>query len=537
MPAPQFAVVLMWAALLFALWRFREPSGPHETGDLRRLWLLGGGCVALACVIVVWMAVGIGPIDDDDWYFMVIGRWASQHASSGEAWHALLFEFGSPREPTFRPLSKLWLGLMYGLFGDNWAGWHVAGVVLQVWVAVLVYHLVRALTPDRWLAFTGAVLYGLHPSHAEVLGWCSAHETFLMTGFIVLAVTLHARDKTRWAAVCALAAMLCKEQAFAVFGAIVLVDLYARKLDWRRWVAPVAALGAILVWRAVVLAEPNNQAHAEFTSQFLDVGVGEFLAGALLMAPALIAAPVVSGLWPMETVFSALAAIAGVLVIVFATRRAGRVETLRWWALAALWAWGMMLPVLSDLKVPGMPSDPNLSPDWHLRHAHTALVLPCVAFAWALSQLPARVRDHAAAAAIVAFGAGLLMNLTPYADVGARVRAATDALDGRDWPENAGVRLVQPLDAVAPMLRFRKVVTPDAASLPLLIGEPRCGCAAMPATFDTAALPTLRKVAARFQASHMGEEDIVEPGAECGCTKWREDAVWYRLKEGRLVAD
>jgi hypothetical protein len=101
--------------------------------------------------------------------------------------------------------------------------------------------------------------------------------------------------------------------------------------------------------------------------------------------------------------------------------------------------------------------------------------------------------------------------------------------------------VVEPRDTIAAAARFRTFATALPA-IPLLVGEPRCGCARSAASPDMARLSSLRELTEAFYEVHEEIDEIGEVGGPCRCPRWRSDAEFVRLEGGpegpfKLVLD
>jgi protein O-mannosyl-transferase len=85
----------------------------------------------------------------------------------------------------YRPVFLLWLRLNYALFGATPAGWHATSILCHVVATYLVFRLVEQLTPERFVAFAAALLFGLHPAHIENVAWISGVTDPLMACFVL----------------------------------------------------------------------------------------------------------------------------------------------------------------------------------------------------------------------------------------------------------------------------------------------------------------------------------------------------------------
>ena len=85
----------------------------------------------------------------------------------------------------YRPLFLLWLRLNYALFGAKPEGWHATNVLCHMAATYLVFGLARHLTHDRTIAFTAALIFGLHPAHIENVAWIAGVTDPLMACFVL----------------------------------------------------------------------------------------------------------------------------------------------------------------------------------------------------------------------------------------------------------------------------------------------------------------------------------------------------------------
>src|SRR5262249_43128910 len=92
----------------------------------------------------------------------------------------------------YRPVFLVWLSLNRHLFGLQPGGWHCASLILHAAVSGLVFLLLRRHGFEPWIAFAGALLFGLHPVHIESVAWISGATDLL------LAITLVASLLLRW---------------------------------------------------------------------------------------------------------------------------------------------------------------------------------------------------------------------------------------------------------------------------------------------------------------------------------------------------
>jgi tetratricopeptide (TPR) repeat protein len=85
----------------------------------------------------------------------------------------------------YRPFFLLWLRVNDACFGLNPKGWHAAALGLHLIATLLVYFIFRKLTANPSLAAMGALIFGLHPIHAEVVAWVSGATESLLAVFFL----------------------------------------------------------------------------------------------------------------------------------------------------------------------------------------------------------------------------------------------------------------------------------------------------------------------------------------------------------------
>lgn len=87
----------------------------------------------------------------------------------------------------FRPLQLLVHGLEYRIFGTGPAGYHAVSALLHAAASLLVFLSARVLAPAGWGACAGALLFAVHPVHAEAVSFISSRGDLLATCFALLA--------------------------------------------------------------------------------------------------------------------------------------------------------------------------------------------------------------------------------------------------------------------------------------------------------------------------------------------------------------
>ena len=146
------------------------------------------------------------------------------------------------------------LGLDYGVWGMNPAGYHLTSLVLHAANAVVVYALSRRLLAlsmsgslvdsSRWLtvgAAFAALVFAVHPLRVESVAWATERRDVL-SGFFYLSSLLaylrwrdsNSRRRTYWIALALFAcALLSKATSMSLPAVLLILNVYPlRRLGW-----------------------------------------------------------------------------------------------------------------------------------------------------------------------------------------------------------------------------------------------------------------------------------------------------------------
>jgi tetratricopeptide (TPR) repeat protein len=99
----------------------------------------------------------------------------------------------------YRPAFVLWLIVNFAIFGTDPFGWHLANVLLHIFVCVTAYFLLKRLDLSAELAFATAGIFAVHPVHSESVAWISGSPDLLMSLACLGSLILILRPKpTLW---------------------------------------------------------------------------------------------------------------------------------------------------------------------------------------------------------------------------------------------------------------------------------------------------------------------------------------------------
>ncbi|HKQ59722.1 MAG TPA: DUF1736 domain-containing protein, partial [Candidatus Polarisedimenticolaceae bacterium] len=156
----------------------------------------------------------------------------------------------------YRPLVIASYALNYAVTGAGPAGFHAVNVLLHAAASVLAWFALRRVGVHYGTALGGALLFAVHPVHAEAVANVVGRAEILAAIGVLSAWLLHRRDRLVAAAACYLAALLSKETALLAPLLFVLDDRLRGERPGTRWpkYAPyAAALLVALGLRLVVL--------------------------------------------------------------------------------------------------------------------------------------------------------------------------------------------------------------------------------------------------------------------------------------------
>jgi len=294
---------------------------------------------------------------------------------------------GSYTSYFYRPLQLGVYWLIYRAAGPEPYPFHLCNLVLYAATGWLVYRLGIELLKNEVSAFTGTLLWFLHPLHVEPVAWISALSDlgaafFYLLGFLLF---LRAEKATSGqfarhvlAALVFLPALFFKEMALTFPLMLLAYGFFSRSPDaaggWRvrglRWLPYIGAVAVNLLVRDVVFGRVTASAHFwKVSSRVLGVAV------------ALLGQYTKLALWPFKLEFFrvfdypsslrspwAWLALAGVAVTLALRKRAAVLGFLLiWWFVA-------LLPVLDSREF----SAPLLAD----RATYLPSVGPCLAIAY-----------------------------------------------------------------------------------------------------------------------------------------------------------
>lgn len=198
-------------------------------------------CLLIALVsLATWAASLGGGFVYDDLANLVQNPWIRTPEGVIQAFthHAAAFD---PQFQTsyFRPLMHLFYALTHALFGLRPWAFHLVNLIFHTACCLLAFRLAGRLFERAGLAppiasfaaLAAALLFAVHPVHAEAVAWIAGITDLSATFFLVLALlfSLRAQSTLSWTDAAAAGAFflatLCKEPAFVLPGLVLGVEL------------------------------------------------------------------------------------------------------------------------------------------------------------------------------------------------------------------------------------------------------------------------------------------------------------------------
>ena len=142
------------------------------------LWLLLPAFVT-AIVFIPMLSNGFTNWDDQ--------RYVTENAMLiGPDWKAI---FSSPVVSNYHPLTMLTLAINYQVSALDPFSYHLVNWILHILNTILVAFLAYKLSSgNRWVAIITALFFGIHPMHVESVAWISERKDVLYAFFFLLAL-------------------------------------------------------------------------------------------------------------------------------------------------------------------------------------------------------------------------------------------------------------------------------------------------------------------------------------------------------------
>jgi hypothetical protein len=260
---------------------------PAGNRDGRTRGILLGAALCVVTFIAYVPSLGGQLIWDDDWYV------TKPSLRSLQGLWRIWSEPGATEQ--YYPLLHSIFWIQHGIWGDNPLGYHLVTLLAHIASSLLLYFVLRRLkAPGAWIA---AMVFALHPVHAESVAWITEQKnTLSMICFLAAAWAYFGYDATRSTAdyltalVWFILSLLLKTVTVTLPAAILVVLWRKRgKLEWKRdirplvpWLAMGAGAGLFSSWveRRFIGAQ-GGAFDLSFPARVLVAGRATWLAHAL----------------------------------------------------------------------------------------------------------------------------------------------------------------------------------------------------------------------------------------------------------------
>jgi protein O-mannosyl-transferase len=171
----------------------------------------------------------------------------------------------------FRPVTFASFALNWKLGDIHPWGYHLFNLLLHAAVTVLLFFVLRKLLESRAhgpaIAFVTALLFAVHPVHAEAVASIVGRSELLAAAFLLAAWLLHLDDRVLPSLLFFALALLSKESAIAFLPLVFIGDYLRDKLKPASrylWILAISLLYAAALWKA------QGGRFGEFSIDFLD---------------------------------------------------------------------------------------------------------------------------------------------------------------------------------------------------------------------------------------------------------------------------
>ncbi len=182
---------------------------------------------AILCLLLVVATLALyNPVNrhpfvnyDDDKYVT-----ENPHVRNGFTWETIVWAFSSTDAANWHPVTWLSHSLDYQLFRQNPAGHHLTSLLIHAANAVLLFLFLMYSTRRPGASWFVAALFALHPINVESAAWVAERKNVLCTFFF--------------------------------FAALIAYCWYARRPDWRRYLAFTSVFILGLMSKPMVITLP-----------------------------------------------------------------------------------------------------------------------------------------------------------------------------------------------------------------------------------------------------------------------------------------
>lgn len=206
-----------------------KPNAAETTNSTQKLTIWGILSLIAAVVFLYWPALGFDFVNwDDPWYVTnndLIKSWSPSNLGRIAT---------ETVTRNYAPITILSFLMDHTLWGLHSTGYHLTNIVLHGLNGVLVFFLLVRLTRNRYIAWTTALLFLVHPVQVETVAWISSRKSLLSATFMLASLIYWFREnrsnKEEGIAILWLcAALLSKAIAVCVPPIVLMYDVLVRR--------------------------------------------------------------------------------------------------------------------------------------------------------------------------------------------------------------------------------------------------------------------------------------------------------------------
>jgi protein O-mannosyl-transferase len=263
--------------------------------------------VAFLAIAVYINCLGNGFVFDD-MVQVVRNQWMTDTRYLGDIFSSGVWGFAGLPSNYYRPMMHIIYMAVWHIFGPAPWNFHVVSVALHAAVSVVLYYLLAALVARRGLpaktarvaAFSGALLFAVHPIHTEAVCWAAGVPDLSYALFYLISVyayivsmesTANSRSYRAVSVAAFLLAGLSKEPALTLPGVLVACDYacgvfkrFSVKDTLVRYAPYILVMAVYMVLRLNALGSfAPNKSHSELNWLQLIKGAVVLLGGYMRM--------------------------------------------------------------------------------------------------------------------------------------------------------------------------------------------------------------------------------------------------------------
>ncbi|MEO5673999.1 MAG: hypothetical protein ABIQ74_05080 [Chitinophagales bacterium] len=207
--------------------------------EKKNLILRFANLILIAAVLIVYLpSLNLGYTELDDSIFIKETRDYNKDLSNlVTSFHRGVFN--ETEDVYYRPLLLDSFILNYQISGEDIKGWHLINVLLHLLAVLLLFHLLKKIGIEQWIAFLLALLFAVHPVLSQAVSWIPGRNDTLLGifvfSFMIFAIEYTNTKKIWYLAIqfaALLAGLFTKETAVFAAPAAWLLVVFLKRKNW-----------------------------------------------------------------------------------------------------------------------------------------------------------------------------------------------------------------------------------------------------------------------------------------------------------------